>query len=406
MRIKPTTRKSFAQKVSIYQELIDIGWMSENYKGVDFNVKDYALLFRAGVDPNSYFDSDWYLSTNQDVATSELDPLFHYVSFGESEGRKPSPLFDPIKYLVDNPELAEYKGNLLAHFINNAAGQSSFVTEVDNRIEFENAKSISLRRQTDLRATPYVKKTGVVIPVFNNWMMTERCIRAIEKTSDYEFLQIYVFNDGSTDETIREISRYPEVITINTPSKLGYLKTCNHAFSQLADFEYLFLLKSTAEPVDGFLINALEVMEARSDCSIVGSMLFFPSGRLQSSGGIVSRFGDVIQFGELDETHADLYRITRKVDYAPLVAGLIRKSDFIEVGGFDENYGVGGYEDVDLAFKMRSIGKNSYLSSDSIVINHGSEFNSDGVSPFGSQVDPSNKAKFREKWNDVLAAGY
>jgi GT2 family glycosyltransferase len=147
-------------------------------------------------------------------------------------------------------------------------------------------------------------------------------------------------------------------------------------------------------------------MEARSDCSIVGSMLFFPSGRLQSSGGIVSRFGDAIKFGELDETHADLYRITRKVDYAPLVAGLIRKSDFIRVGGFDENYGVGGYEDVDLAFKMRSIGKNSYLSSDSIVINHGSEFNSDGVSPFGSQVDPSNKAKFREKWNDVLAAGY
>jgi len=307
MKFRSIISQSFAQRDSKYQELVDVKWMSDKYKGVDLSVKGHATLFRSGLDPNSYFDSDWYMSTNQDVATSGIDPLFHYVSYGESEGRKPNPLFDPIHYVVEHPELKEYKGNLLAHFINNAAGQSSFVTEIDNRIEFENAKSISLRRQTDLRATPYVKKTGVVIPVFNNWMMTERCIRAIEKTSDYEFLQIYVFNDGSTDETIREISRYPEVITINTPSKLGYLKTCNHAFSQLADFEYLFLLKSTAEPVDGFLINALEVMEARSDCSIVGSMLFFPSGRLQSSGGIVSRFGDVIQFGELDETHADLY---------------------------------------------------------------------------------------------------
>jgi len=246
----------------------------------------------------------------------------------------------------------------------------------------------------------------VVIPVFNNWMMTERCIRAIEKTIDHEFLQIYLFNDGSTDETINEIKRYPEVITINTPSKLGYLKTCNFAFSHLADFEYLFLLRNTTEPVDGFLINALETMEARKECSIVGSRLFFSDGRLQASGGIVSRFGDAIQFGESDESHAKLYQISRKVDYAPLVAGLIRNSDFIEVEGFDEDYGVGGYEDVDLAFKMKSIGKTIYVSSDSIVINYGSEFKIEGSVPFGSQVDQSNKSKFKEKWNNELKGGY
>jgi GT2 family glycosyltransferase len=406
MRFKSITRKSFAQRDSNYQELIDLDWMSANYKGIDSNVKDYGLLFRAGLDPNSYFDSDWYLSTNQDVATSKLDPLFHYVSFGESEGRKPNPLFDPERYLVKHPELDELKGTLLAHFIKNSLGQSSIVTEVDNSVAFEEAKNISLKRRGDLRATPHVKKLGVVIPVFNNWMMTERCIRAIEKTNDYEFLQIYVLNDGSTDETIRELERYPEVITINTPSKLGYLETCNFAFSQLTNFEYLYLLRNTTEPVDGFFINALEIMETKSDCSIVGSRLLFSNGRLQASGGIVSRFGDTIQFGETDESQAKLYQTTRRVDYAPLVAGLIRRSDFIEVEGFDEDYGAGGHEDVDLAFKMRSIGKTVYVSSDSIVINYGSEFKIAGGVPFGSQVDHSNKAKFKKKWNDVLSQGY
>ena len=406
MRFKSTTRKFFALRNSNYRELIDVSWMSSNYKGIDFNVKDYGPLFRAGLDPNPYFDSDWYVSTNQDVATSGLDPLFHYASFGESEGRKPNPLFDPVSYLIEHPELKELQGTLLAHFINNGAGQSSLVTEVNNRITFEDAKSMSVQRRGDLRTNTHVKKIGVVIPVFNNWMMTERCIRAIEKTIDHEFLQIYIFNDGSTDETMHEIKRYPEVITINTPSKLGYLKTCNFAFSNLADFEYLFLLRNTTEPVDGFLVNALEAMEARKDCSIVGSRLFFSDGRLQASGGIVSRFGDAIQFGESDESHAKLYQISRKVDYAPLAAGLIRNSDFIEVGGFDEDYGVGGYEDIDLAFKMKSIGKTIYVSSDSIVINYGSEFKIEGCVPFGSQVDQSNKSKFTKKWNAVLKGGY
>lgn len=406
MKFKSITRKSLAQRNANYQELIDASWMSENYRDINLNVKDYGLLFRAGLDPNPYFDSDWYMSTNRDVETSGLDPLFHYVSFGESECRKPNPLFDPIYYLIKHPELKDGKGTLLAHFIKNGVGQNSLVTEVDNSNTFGNAKSMSLQRQSNLRSTPHVKKIGVVIPVFNNWMMTERCIRAIEKTNDYEFLQIYVINDGSTDETRREIKRYPEVITINTPSKLGYLRACNFAFSQLADLQYLFLLKSTTEPVDGFLINALEIMEAKNDCSIVGSRLFFADGRLQASGGIVSRFGDAIQFGELDESQSRLYQISRKVDYAPLAAGLIRTSDFIEVEGFDEDYGLGGYEDVDLAFKMKSIGKTIYVSSDSLVINYGSEFKIEGSVSFGSQVDQSNKIKFKEKWTDVLKGGY
>ena len=406
LRFQSKKTKCFTKKYSSYQELIDISWMASTYKDIDFDVRDYRLLFRDGVDPNPYFDSDWYMSTNQDVAKSSLDPLYHYVFFGESEGRKPNPLFDPIQYLLQNPGLKEHQDSILGHFLMNDIRRNHIVTEVNNRFVFESAKSVSVQYKDELRKTLNGKKIGVVIPVFNNWMMTERCIRAIETTIDYEFLQLFVFNDGSTDETLREIKRFPEVITINTPSKLGYIKTCNFAFSQLANFEYLFLLRNGTEPLDGFAINAFEVMATSNDCSIVGSRLFFPDGRLHASGGIVSRFGDTIHFGEYDESQAELYNVTRKVDYAPLWAGLIRNSDFSKVDGFDEAYVFGGYEDVDLAFKLRSIGKSIYVCSDSNVINYGSEFKIGEIPFFGSQVKDSNKFIFREKWNVVLKCGY
>jgi glycosyltransferase involved in cell wall biosynthesis len=39
------------------------------------------------------FDSKWYLEVNGDVATAGLDPLTHFIAYGEAEGRDPNPTF-------------------------------------------------------------------------------------------------------------------------------------------------------------------------------------------------------------------------------------------------------------------------------------------------------------------------
>lgn len=45
-----------------------------------------------------WLDRDWYLARNRDVARSGLDPMGHYLRYGEVEGRRPSPWFDPSWY--------------------------------------------------------------------------------------------------------------------------------------------------------------------------------------------------------------------------------------------------------------------------------------------------------------------
>lgn len=44
-----------------------------------------AAIARSGL-----FDEDYYLATYPDVEDSGLDPLLHYVRFGEAEMRNPS----------------------------------------------------------------------------------------------------------------------------------------------------------------------------------------------------------------------------------------------------------------------------------------------------------------------------
>ncbi len=72
---------------------------------------------REGRDPNSLFDTDWYLSTYKDIAGSGMDALTHYVLYGWKEGRDPSRWFDTSRYLSENPDVAATGMNPLTHYL-------------------------------------------------------------------------------------------------------------------------------------------------------------------------------------------------------------------------------------------------------------------------------------------------
>jgi Protein of unknown function (DUF707)/Protein of unknown function (DUF616) len=55
---------------------------------------------------SEFFDREWYLRKNPDVAESGIDPVCHYVVFGAREGRDPKPSFSTRNYLSHNPDFA------------------------------------------------------------------------------------------------------------------------------------------------------------------------------------------------------------------------------------------------------------------------------------------------------------
>lgn len=111
-----------------------------------------VIGWRIGRKPNPYFDPAYYLTTNDDIASAGINPLFHYIAFGEREGRDPSPMFhalwyrdtygiaeadlalvdflarrrtgkvspvpmfDPVWYLEQNPDVAATRSDPFEHF--------------------------------------------------------------------------------------------------------------------------------------------------------------------------------------------------------------------------------------------------------------------------------------------------
>ncbi len=63
------------------------------------------------------FDETWYLAEYPDVAEAGIDPVQHYLRYGASEGRNPSPEFDTTFYLTTNPDIAQAEINPLIHYL-------------------------------------------------------------------------------------------------------------------------------------------------------------------------------------------------------------------------------------------------------------------------------------------------
>ncbi len=62
------------------------------------------------------FDESWYLTQYKDVASSGLDPLEHFFSYGAAEGRDPNAFFSTKEYLAENPDAAKSGLNALVHY--------------------------------------------------------------------------------------------------------------------------------------------------------------------------------------------------------------------------------------------------------------------------------------------------
>ncbi|NIM93302.1 MAG: hypothetical protein GTO18_06285, partial [Anaerolineales bacterium] len=66
---------------------------------------------------SDYFDMEWYLTNNPDVAQAKVDPVRHYLYTGAFEGRDPGPNFASTWYLNTYPDVKTAGMNPLLHYL-------------------------------------------------------------------------------------------------------------------------------------------------------------------------------------------------------------------------------------------------------------------------------------------------
>lgn len=246
-------------------------------------------------------------------------------------------------------------------------------------------------------------KTSIIIPVFNKAEFTYQCLRSLRDVLDFEQTEIIIVNNASSDETSRLLEYFKEYVQIiDNRENLGFVDASNQG-ARSARGDYLVFLNNDTIVASGWLDSLLETIESDNSVGAVGSLFLYPGGMIQEAGGIIWNSGEAFHYGWGKSGNESKYLFAREVDYCSGASLLIRKNLFDRLGGFDRRYAPAYYEDVDLCFGVRSLGYKVIYQPASRVIHFEGATAGRDVNRGVKQYQVINRAKFKEKWQQVLA---
>ncbi len=235
---------------------------------------------------------------------------------------------------------------------------------------------------------------SIVIPAWNAWDHTRRCLQSLGSTlgpSD----QVVVVDNGSTDGTRQALAAYAWVEVVANEENRGFAGGCNDGAAKARGDVVVFLNSDTIVPA-GWLDELLAPFD-RNDVGAVGPRSDNVSGR-QKTPAVPDPDEDPQAFSEFAEEWRVIH--SGQTSDAGRLTGFclaLRKSVFDELGGFDERFEIGGFEDDDLCRRVRHRDLRLLISHGSFVHHRAhASFVANDVDWRTTQED--NRVRFEEKW--------
>ncbi|MCB1689186.1 MAG: glycosyltransferase [Halioglobus sp.] len=240
---------------------------------------------------------------------------------------------------------------------------------------------------------------SIIIPVFNNWAFTEKCLHSLylHNRGSYE---IIVVDNNSTDETPQRLAAIDGIRVITNETNEVFVNACNQA-AEVAKGNYLLFLNNDTEVSEGWL-DAMLAPFSDASTGIVGVKLIYPDGTLQEAGGIIWSDGNGCNYGHGDNPDLPKYSYRKAVDYCSGACLLISRTLWNEIGGFDQRFAPAYYEDTDLCFTVRALGYKVIYQPAARIVHYGGASAGKETSSGYKRYQDINRLKFIEKWQEVL----
>jgi len=238
---------------------------------------------------------------------------------------------------------------------------------------------------------------SLLIPVHNRADLTRVCLESLFTHADPEILtEIIIVDDCSTDGTdeyLRSLGNQVRVLRNESRGCFGH--NINRA-APVARGEYLLLLNNDTEVTPFWLRRMLDAAQRDLAIGVVGNRQLYPgSGTINHAGMVFNSECRPIHL--YPGKPADFWpaNVSREFQAVTGSCWLVRRSVFVELGGFDPKF-QNGWEDVDFCLRLRERGYKVWYAADSIIYHHVS------ASPGRFDVETHNERYFADKWRDRI----
>ncbi len=167
--------------------------------------------------------------------------------------------------------------------------------------------------------------------------------------------------------------------------------------------DYIVFLNNDAFVQPGWIEALCSTMRSDPLVAAVGPMFLYPDGRVQEVGGVIVPTGDAVQIGKGAVWGPDHYDTPCPVDYCSAACLMMRRADFLDVGGFGLEWEPAYYEDTDLCLKLWTQCGKVMVNPNARVVHIESKTTSDRRLQL-HDISEINRARFVKKWGPWLEA--
>lgn len=207
---------------------------------------------------------------------------------------------------------------------------------------------------------------SVIIPNWNGRSLLKDCLSSLKKQTFKNF-EIILVDNGSKDSSVEFVVKsFPEVKIIKLAKNFGFARAINEGVKKSSS-EYVVFLNNDTEVDRNWLKNLVRCVKQHPEVISVNSKLLnFKNRRLIDGVGIlVNEVGQARSIGWKNRDQGQFDK-PMYIFGATGGAALFKKTDFINVGMFDENYFLYS-EEVDFAFRAQFSGYKSIYCPDALV---------------------------------------
>nr|WP_315463937.1 glycosyltransferase [uncultured Rhodoferax sp.] len=215
---------------------------------------------------------------------------------------------------------------------------------------------------------------SVVVLGYRNFKtVTQQCLNSLKPWLSHPEIEFLVVDNGSPDDSAKLTgewcSAYPSVRCLLSDENRGYAGGMNWACRQAAGAWLLLVNNDTVFP--GLALDAL--LAVLKDAPERVAML----GPVTNAAGNGQRYwqpgashAQWLEIGKtLHENPSHHYMPAYRCDFFCIA---VRQSAWTQLGGLDEDFGLGYYEDFDFSLRLRTAGWEQMITEDVFVLHVGS----------------------------------